>query len=77
MGYWKNIFTDQMILDSGIDEETITHKCPCGKGEIVEYHDNTPGFREHDVYIRCEKCSKKYTLDLSKGVHNWKLIPKC
>ena len=40
MGYWKNIFTDQMILDSGIDEETITHKCPCGKGEIVEYHDN-------------------------------------
>ena len=77
MGYWKDRFTDQMRLDSGIDEETIVHKCPCGNGEIVEYHDNTPGFREHEVYINCKECSEKYTLDTSKGVRNWKLIPKC
>lgn len=71
-----------------IDKETIYYKyneedaeydeysyvCPCGKGKIVETHDDTPGNREHLVWIVCEKCSKEYKLDLSKGARNWKVL---
>ena len=59
--------------------ETIrTNKitCPCGKGTIIEEHDNIPGFRDHGVYICCEECNKKYELDLTKGIRNWKLKKK-
>ena len=59
---------------SGNTEE-YHYECPCGKGKIVEEHDNIPGFREHDVYIVCEECSKKYRLDTSSGIRNWTLIP--
>lgn len=58
------------------DTERYEYECPCGKGTIVEEHDNIPGFRDHDVYISCEECSKKYTLDISKGIRNWELIKK-
>lgn len=27
------------------DTERYEYKCPCGKGKIVEEHDNIPGFR--------------------------------
>ena len=50
--------------------------CPCGSGKVVEEHDNIPGFRDHDVYISCEKCKRKYILDISKGVRNWELVEK-
>ena len=53
------------------DTERYEYKCPCGKGTIVEEHDNIPGFREHDVYICCDECRKNYELDTSKGVRNW------
>lgn len=43
---------------------------------VVEEHDNIPGFRDHDVYISCEKCKRKYILDISKGVRNWELVEK-
>ena len=56
------------------DTERYEYKCPCGKGKIVEEHDNIPGFREHDVWLQCEECSKKYKLDTSKGVRNWELV---
>lgn len=36
--------------------------CPCGKGKVVEEHDDIPGFREHDIWIQCEECSKKLDL---------------
>lgn len=58
------------------DVERYEYECPCGKGKIVEEHDNIPGFRDHDVYISCEECRKKYALDTSKGVRNWKIIEK-
>lgn len=70
-----------------IDKETIhyvyneepaeydeySYVCPCGKGKIVETHDDTPANREHLVWIVCEKCSKEYKLDLSKGARNWEV----
>ena len=58
------------------DIEHYEYECPCGKGKIIEEHDNIPGFRDHDVYIACDECSKKYILDTSKGVRGWKLIEK-
>lgn len=57
------------------DTEVYHYECPCGKGKIVEEHDNIPGFRDHAVYLECAECSKKYQLDTSGGVRNWKLIP--
>ncbi len=56
------------------DTERYEYECPCGKGKIIEEHDNIPGFRDHDVYIVCDACSKKYRLDTSKGVRGWELI---
>ncbi len=56
------------------DIEWYEYECPCGKGTIREEHDNIPGFREHDVYICCDECSKKYKLDTSKGVRGWELV---
>lgn len=49
------------------DTERYEYLCPCGKGKIVEEHDNIPGFREHDVWLQCPECAKKYKLDTSKG----------
>lgn len=43
---------------------------------VVEKHDNIPGFRDYDVYITCEKCREKYSLDISKGIRNWELVEK-
>lgn len=58
------------------DIERYEYECPCGKGKIIEEHDNIPGFRDHDVYIACDACSKKYRLDTSKVVRGWELIPR-
>lgn len=58
------------------DIERYEYECPCGKGKIVEEHDNIPGFRDHDVYIDCECCNKKYRLDTERGVRGWKLVEK-
>ena len=56
--------------------EYYEYECPCGKGKIVEEYDNIPGFREHDVSLLCEKCSKIYTIDTSSGISNWKIVRK-
>ncbi|MCB2296122.1 hypothetical protein LGK95_21985 [Clostridium algoriphilum] len=56
--------------------ERYEYECPCGKGTIIEEHDNIPGFRDHDVYIVCEDCSEKYELNTSKGTRGWELIEK-
>lgn len=49
------------------------YKCPCGKGEIVDDKDDTPGFRSHDVFLTCDKCREKYEFDFSKGKSRWRL----
>lgn len=58
------------------DTERYEYKCPCGKGRIVEEHDNIPGFRDHGVWLDCEECSKVYVLDTTKGVRAWELVKK-
>lgn len=58
------------------DTERLEYECPCGKGKIIEEHDNIPGNRDHDVWIDCPHCAKKYTLDTSKGIRNWDLVTK-
>ena len=66
------------LVYSREDDETecYEYECPCGKGRIIEEHDNTPGFREHDVYWKCNECEKKYILDKTNGVRSWKVISK-
>ena len=46
-----------------------------GKEKIIEEHDNIPGFRDHDVWISCDECSKIY-IGYFKGVHGWELVEK-
>ena len=68
----KDLMIEQMLGDTF---EYYDFECPCGKGTIREEHDNTPGFREHDVWIFCKECEKNWKLDTSKGVRNWELVP--
>ena len=58
------------------DTERYEYECPCGKGKIIEEHDNIPGFRDHTVHISCKECSGKYSLDTSKGTRGWDLVEK-
>lgn len=58
------------------DIERYEYECICGKGRIIEEHDNIPGFRDHSIYIYCEDCKNKYDLDISSGVRGWKLKKK-
>ena len=56
--------------------EHIEFECPCGKGKIIEEHDNIIGHREHDVWIECPDCYNKYDFDISHGVRHWELVDK-
>lgn len=53
--------------------EYYEYKCPCGKGVIIEEHDNIPGFREHDVFINCSYCNKLFSVNILNSVRDWKL----
>ena len=50
--------------------------CPCGRGKIVESIDDTPGYREHNIWLLCEECKKYYEIDTSHGKNNWKIVEK-
>ena len=54
--------------------ERYVYECPCGKGTVVEEHDDVPGFREHDVELMCPICKQKYKIDISKGKSAWELV---
>lgn len=56
------------------DTERYEYLCPCGNGRGIEEHDNIPGFREHDAWLQCPECSKKYRLDISGCVRGWQLV---
>ena len=58
------------------DTEYYEYECPCGKGTIIEEHDNIPGFRNHSVYLHCDLCSRKYFIDTSAGIRNWRIVQK-
>ena len=55
--------------------ERYAYLCPCGEGEIVEEHDNIPGFREHDVRILCDKCRVEWRFVEGRSVRDWALEP--
>lgn len=55
--------------------ERYEYLCPCGDGTIVEEHDNIPGFREHDVWIACDKCRAEWRFVEGRGVRDWALEP--
>ena len=44
------------------DMERVVFACPCGDGEVVEEHDNVPGFREHSVNLWCDRCRGEWEL---------------
>ncbi|MFE4835187.1 hypothetical protein ACFRAU_10965 [Arthrobacter sp. NPDC056691] len=50
--------------------------CPCGDGKVIEEHDNTPGFREHDHRIICDKCREEWDFVPGLSVRGWRLEPK-
>lgn len=56
-------------------EEKYIYECPCGKGEIIEEHCNVPGFRDHDTFIKCNKCSKEWIL-VNSHTSRWELEKK-
>jgi hypothetical protein len=55
--------------------ERYEYLCPCGDGEIIEEHDNVPGFREHDVRIDCAKCCAEWRFVGGRPVRDWRLMP--
>ena len=58
------------------DTKYYEYVCPCGKGKIIEEHDNIPGHRDNDVSLCCDNCNSLYEIDTSKGVRNWQLVSK-
>ncbi|MFB4353219.1 hypothetical protein RAC69_08730 [Microbacterium sp. LS_15] len=59
----------------GGDVERYEFLCPCGKGKILEEHDNVPGFREHDVTIMCRTCSQEWDFVPGRSVRGWRIQP--
>jgi hypothetical protein len=55
--------------------ERYEFHCPCGGGTVVEEHDNAPGFRDHDVWIECDKCRAEWHFADGKSVREWGLEP--
>jgi hypothetical protein len=56
--------------------ETYEYLCPCGEGTVIRENDRTPGFREHDVWISCDKCRQEWRFVDGLSVQNWRLEPK-
>jgi hypothetical protein len=55
--------------------ERYEFQCPCGAGIIIEEHDNIPGFREHDVWIDCNKCRTEWRFVTGRSTRSWGLEP--
>lgn len=56
--------------------KTKVFECPCGRGTIIEEHDDIPGFKNRFVYINCDCCKLLYGLDSDLGAKNWDIISK-
>lgn len=56
----KDLYIEQELSYNDDGSYTHYYKCPCGKGQVVDDKDATPGFRSHDIYIECSECSEKY-----------------
>ncbi|MGL5861849.1 MAG: hypothetical protein ACRCY9_11415 [Phycicoccus sp.] len=55
--------------------ERYEYVCPCGGGAIIEEHDDVPGFRDHDVWIACDKCREQWRFVDGRSVRDWALEP--
>lgn len=55
--------------------ERLEYMCPCGDARIIEEHNNIPGFREHDVWIECDKCRVEWRFVEGRSVRDWALQP--
>lgn len=58
------------------DTERYEYVCPCGKGVVIEEHENVPGFQEHDVRIDCESCKDEWDFVPGLSVRQWRLERK-
>ncbi|MBE4719999.1 hypothetical protein DAD99_18190 [Pseudarthrobacter sp. AB1] len=56
--------------------EIYEYVCPCGDGKVVRENDRTPGFRQHDVRILCDKCREEWDFVGGLSVREWRLEPK-
>lgn len=70
--YEQNVFSYEYNSEQVEDVEYVYH-CPCGKGKIVETKDDTPGNREHMIYIMCKECSKRYRVE-KNYIGGWDLV---
>ncbi|MBF4762791.1 hypothetical protein ISU07_06600 [Nocardioides islandensis] len=50
-------------------------RCPCGDGAIIEEHENVPGFREHNVWLDCDKCRAEWRFVDGRSARQWGLVP--
>ena len=65
MGYYSNKMCEQMIADRGYKGPSANHTsgiCEVCSTEYSydEYKDDTPGFREHEIYVKPCRCGKYY-----------------
>ncbi|MGO3257008.1 MAG: hypothetical protein ACTIKH_12770 [Glutamicibacter ardleyensis] len=56
--------------------ERLVFRCPCGDGQIIEEHENIPGFREHDHWFDCAKCKGEWRFAENRTVRDWAIIPR-
>lgn len=60
-------------VSGGRAEERLEYFCPCGKGKVIEEHDNTPGHQEHGVRILCGECQVRWRVMKGRPVRGWRL----
>ena len=74
--YYRTIVAGDDAEEVRVDWDEYEYKCPCGKGKVVESIDETPGDREHEIWILCKECQKVYMIDITNGKNNWKIVKK-
>ena len=50
---------------------TKTYECFCKEGEIVE--ENTPGFNDRFIQLKCKRCLEKYRDYIDYSGSDWKV----
>jgi hypothetical protein len=58
------------------DTERYEFACPCGKGAVIETHENTEGFQDHDRHLACESCGEHWAFVPGRSIRDWRLERK-
>ncbi|GGL07866.1 hypothetical protein JOE58_002603 [Curtobacterium luteum] len=58
------------------DTERYTYRCPCGRDTIIEEHENTSGFREHDHWFGCDICRQEWQFVDGLPTREWRIEPR-